>query len=94
MSEAEISNLEERERYNIVLNNRDESSSSVQSICEKEECDQIDECLRKMADFAQSQANLLPANSSIIATLGHLGSWARLLVDKPPDSKDDPVYMC
>jgi hypothetical protein len=91
LGKTEIGNFKEREGYNIVLNNRDECPSGIQPVCQKKKRDQVYERLREMSDLAQSEINLLPANSGIAATFGNLGPWARLLVNKPPDSKYHPV---
>ena len=93
MGEAEIGDLKEREGHHVVLDNGDESSSGIQSVCKKKEGDEVYEGLGKMADLTQSQGDLLPPDGSIVATLGQLWSGTALLVYKPPDSKDDPVCL-
>lgn len=45
-----------------------------------------------MADFADGEQDLLPADRQVVAAFGDLWSRSRLLEEEPPNAKDNPIY--
>lgn len=69
LRKTEIGDLKEGEGHDIVLDDGDEGSGGVQSVSEKEECDEVDECLGKMTDLTKGQGDLLPTDSGVVTAL-------------------------
>lgn len=44
-------------------------------------------------DFTDSEEDLLPTDSGIVAAFGKFRPGARLLENEPPYSEDDPIYF-
>ena len=94
LRETEVCYFEEGKGYNIVLDDGDQCSSGIQTVGKEEEGNQVQEGLRKMSDLAKCKEDLLPANCQIIASFGNLRSRSRLLEEKPPNPKDNPIWEC
>lgn len=77
----------------MILDRANEGSGRVQAVSKKEESNEVDECLWKMSDLFESKPDLLPADREVVASFGKFRARAGLLVEKPPNSKDDPVCL-